>query len=67
MVTAVAALGRSLSMQVTAEGVETEQQLALVRAAGCDVVQGFLLGRPVDGEAAVIMAREPSGLDVPPR
>jgi EAL domain-containing protein (putative c-di-GMP-specific phosphodiesterase class I) len=32
---------------VTAEGVETEEQLTLIRAAGCRHVQGFLTGRPV--------------------
>jgi EAL domain-containing protein (putative c-di-GMP-specific phosphodiesterase class I) len=33
-------------MVTTAEGVETEEQLALVRLAGCNQVQGFLFGRP---------------------
>jgi len=43
---AVIQLGRALGMSVCAEGVETEAQLAFLRAEHCDVVQGYLLGRP---------------------
>ena len=45
LVRAVAELGRSLGLTVVAEGVETPEQLALVRAARCDAVQGFLVSR----------------------
>jgi EAL domain-containing protein (putative c-di-GMP-specific phosphodiesterase class I) len=45
LVTAVAQLGRSLGLTVIAEGVETAEQLALVRAGRCDAVQGFLVAR----------------------
>jgi len=51
IVQAVMALGRSLAMRVVAEGVETEGQLALLRAMNCDEVQGYLLGRPGPAEA----------------
>jgi diguanylate cyclase (GGDEF)-like protein len=47
LVTAVAQLGRSLRLTVVAEGVETAEQLELVRAAGCDAVQGFLVSGPL--------------------
>jgi EAL domain-containing protein (putative c-di-GMP-specific phosphodiesterase class I) len=40
------AAGRSLSIDVVAEGIETEAQLVLVRAAGCTHGQGYLFGRP---------------------
>jgi EAL domain-containing protein (putative c-di-GMP-specific phosphodiesterase class I) len=43
----VVALGRSLDMVTTAEGVETEQQFQLVRTAGATMAQGYLFGRPV--------------------
>jgi diguanylate cyclase (GGDEF)-like protein/PAS domain S-box-containing protein len=54
IVEAVINMGRSLRMRVVAEGVETPQQLAFLRAHGCPEGQGFLLGRPV---AAKQMAR----------
>jgi len=43
---AVIALCQRLGIEAIAEGVETEAQLAFLRAEGCDFVQGFLLGRP---------------------
>ena len=42
IVRAVTALGRSLGISTTAEGVETREQLSLLRAEGCNEVQGFL-------------------------
>lgn len=47
IVTAIIALSHSLSKAVTAEGVETEGQLAFLRRQGCNEVQGFLLAPPV--------------------
>ena len=44
---AVFAMSSSLGLSVTAEGVETEDQLRSLRAQGCTEVQGFLLGRPM--------------------
>jgi diguanylate cyclase (GGDEF)-like protein/PAS domain S-box-containing protein len=46
IVSAVAGLGRSLRIGTVAEGVETEDQLILVRAAGCTHAQGYLFGKP---------------------
>ena len=40
-------LGHQLGLSIVAEGVETEAALLAVRAAGCDLVQGFLLARPM--------------------
>jgi diguanylate cyclase (GGDEF)-like protein len=50
LLTGVTELAHRLGALVVAEGVETETQLAAVRAAGCDAVQGFLLGRPTTPE-----------------
>jgi diguanylate cyclase len=47
IIRAVLALGKTLDIPVLAEGVETQDQLAMLRAEGCDEAQGFLLGRPV--------------------
>jgi len=46
IVCAIAGLGRELDMVTAAEGVETREQLELVRSAGCQQVQGFLFSRP---------------------
>ena len=42
----VAALAKNLGMITTAEGVETAEQVELVRMIGCTEVQGFYFGRP---------------------
>ena len=51
IVRSVVALGHGLSMRIVAEGVETEEQLALLRALGCDEYQGFLFARPMEAAA----------------
>ncbi|GGB36042.1 hypothetical protein GCM10011316_05230 [Roseibium aquae] len=51
IVTSIIGLGRSLDVLITAEGVETPEQVTLLRAAGCDMVQGYLYGRPGSVEA----------------
>ena len=47
IVRAIAQLGSSLSMKITAEGIETDSQLSFIKEHGCDEVQGFLTGRPI--------------------
>ncbi|ARN22382.1 putative bifunctional diguanylate cyclase/phosphodiesterase [Piscinibacter gummiphilus] len=47
LVKAIVSLGRSLNMELVAEGVETDEQSRLLAAIGCHMAQGFLLGRPV--------------------
>jgi EAL domain-containing protein (putative c-di-GMP-specific phosphodiesterase class I) len=44
-------MAHSLNLTVTAEGVETERQLGFLVAHGCDVVQGYLIDRPMTAEA----------------
>jgi diguanylate cyclase (GGDEF)-like protein len=46
IVCAITGLGRSLNMETAAEGVETQEQFELLRAAGCTQAQGFLFDRP---------------------
>jgi len=46
VVRAVLSLGKTLEIKVLAEGVETDQQLSILRSEGCDEAQGYLLGKP---------------------
>jgi len=50
IIEAILAMARSLHLQVTAEGVETAQQLAALQVQGCGTVQGYLLGRPMPAD-----------------
>ena len=46
IVRAITHLGHNLGLQVTVEGVETQEQLAVLRELGCDQMQGYLFARP---------------------
>jgi EAL domain-containing protein (putative c-di-GMP-specific phosphodiesterase class I) len=46
----VVSLGAELDMEVIAEGLETEEQLQMLRDFGCPQAQGYLLGRPMTAE-----------------
>lgn len=52
IVETIITLAHKLAMHVTAEGVETAEQLAQLRALGCDYGQGYFFSEPVDSEAA---------------
>jgi len=51
IVQAIVGLGRALSLTVTAEGIETAEHLALLKAVACDEGQGYFLSRPLDVDA----------------
>ncbi len=57
IICAVVALARSLGMATTAEGVETEAELNMIRELGCSKIQGFYFGRPLPVEEARALAR----------
>jgi EAL domain-containing protein (putative c-di-GMP-specific phosphodiesterase class I) len=69
LVRSIVDLGRSLGMDVVAEGVETPDQLAALAGMDCRFLQGWLLGRPVAAAevAAVVDAFDPAVLDAVPR
>jgi diguanylate cyclase (GGDEF)-like protein/PAS domain S-box-containing protein len=52
IVPAIVALAHALGIRVIAEGVETEAQRAFLEGCGCDFVQGYLAGGPVDADTA---------------
>jgi diguanylate cyclase (GGDEF)-like protein len=47
VVEAIVALGKAMELNIIAEGVETDQQYAIVRRLGCDLVQGYFIARPM--------------------
>ena len=51
IVRAIVSLAHSLRLQVIAEGVETAEQLELLRTLGCDQYQGFYCSRPMPAES----------------
>jgi len=58
MVRSVLAMAEALHLRVITEGVETQQQLDILRALGCDEAQGYLLGRPESAEQALARVLE---------
>jgi diguanylate cyclase (GGDEF)-like protein len=50
VIEAIVALGKAMKLEVIAEGVETEQQYAIVRRLGCDLVQGYFIARPMPAD-----------------
>jgi EAL domain-containing protein (putative c-di-GMP-specific phosphodiesterase class I) len=47
LISAAIAMAHGLGLKVVAEGVETEEQLAILAGHGCELAQGYLFGRPV--------------------
>ena len=58
IVRAVSALGASLGVTTTAEGVETQEQLTRMKADGCNQVQGYFTGRPMNEAGAAALVAE---------
>ena len=56
---AMVALGQRLELDVIAEGVETEEQLALVSKMGCNAFQGFLVSEALPAAAFAALFRKP--------
>jgi EAL domain-containing protein (putative c-di-GMP-specific phosphodiesterase class I) len=61
IVQAVIALARGLQMEVTAEGIETNEQLTQLEQLGCDNGQGYYFGRPMAAESVTLVLSEHLG------
>ncbi|MDX8501468.1 EAL domain-containing protein [Mesorhizobium sp. VK4C] len=51
LVSSIIEIGKSLGIEVVAEGVETMEHAGILKELGCDILQGYALGRPMDAEA----------------
>lgn len=55
IIRAVVAMAESLEISTTAEGVETEAELELIRKLGCNKIQGYYFGRPMQADEALLL------------
>jgi diguanylate cyclase (GGDEF)-like protein/PAS domain S-box-containing protein len=67
LATAVVALGRTLNLDVVAEGIEFPEQWATLRELGCGLGQGFYFARPMDADTTIeyLRAERPAAIDAP--
>ena len=64
IVAAIVSLGRTLGLEVVAEGVETRRQACLLRDLGCNLLQGYYFSRPVPAdEIAALLRGVPFSID----
>jgi diguanylate cyclase (GGDEF)-like protein len=64
IVRAIAALAKSLSLEIVAEGTETQTELAFVKACGCDEAQGYFYSRPLPPAALLSWLATPRSLPI---
>jgi hypothetical protein len=66
IVEAIIAMAHSLQLKVVAEGVETEDQLNMLRKLGCDTIQGYFFSKPIPSNEVVMLLfktlRGPNGV-----
>ncbi|MFC4100276.1 EAL domain-containing protein [Paenibacillus xanthanilyticus] len=65
IVKTIIGMAHSLNLKVTAEGVETEEQLAYLKQEACDFAQGYLIDRPLEPEACLEQLVRRNGLGRP--
>ena len=57
----IISMGQTCNKSIGAEGVETEEQLEILRSYQCDQIQGYLISRPVPGNELTEFIREKNG------
>jgi EAL domain-containing protein (putative c-di-GMP-specific phosphodiesterase class I) len=67
IVKTILSLGRNLRMKVVAEGVETCEQMTMLKSLGCELAQGYLFSRPLDSAsvAQTLVASEANCYTLP--
>jgi EAL domain-containing protein (putative c-di-GMP-specific phosphodiesterase class I) len=66
MVKAIIAMAHTLHLQVIAEGVESDEQVAALRGAGCDQIQGDYYSKPLDAAACAEFLRRHAARETTP-
>lgn len=61
---AIVLIGRKMGLKVVAEGVETSRQMQYVKRAKCDVIQGYLISKPLPEEEAIRLIRRNPVYDI---
>ncbi len=62
LISSIVDIGRSLGIEIVAEGVETMEHAAILRDLGCQSLQGYALARPMDGAAFLQFAKARQGM-----
>lgn len=62
IVSSILAIGENLNLKVTAEGVETREQLDFLREKKCDIMQGYFYSRPLPAEEFLNLLQNPPSL-----
>jgi EAL domain-containing protein (putative c-di-GMP-specific phosphodiesterase class I) len=62
LITAMINLAHSIDLKVVAEGVENEAQFEFLQHSGCDLIQGYLLGKPMSSEAMGQLLEQRAGV-----
>jgi EAL domain-containing protein (putative c-di-GMP-specific phosphodiesterase class I) len=63
IVASILSMAASLNLKVVAEGVETKEQLELLRKMGCEEVQGYYLSKPLPAEKIAELLKKSNGID----
>jgi len=58
-------VGQALALQVVAEGIEAQSQMSTLHAMGCEMAQGFLVGKPSPAEVAESLLAGDASLALP--